>query len=358
MDVLLVLVVIIALVFDFTNGFHDTANSIATLVGTRAMAPQAAVLMAAMLNFVGAFLSLEVAATVAKGVVDLPQSEAALEVVLAGVVGAIVWNLVTWYFGLPSSSSHALIGGMVGATVMWGGPSAVHWSGVFEKVLLPSIVAPLLGVLGGLGLMYVLMRAFRNVDPRTGNKFFRRAQILTGGWLSLTHGMNDATKTMGIIALALSTSGHLDTGGEFTVPTWVIFSAASAMGLGTYAGGWKIIKTLGGKVVKMNPMQGFSASVAAAAILQTAGTYGLPVSTTQCVSGCVLGSGASKRLSAVRWTVAGDIASAWVLTLPAAAAVGALAYLLAAISPALLLAVGGGTLFALRVRIGQANVAH
>lgn len=357
MEMMLITVIIIALVFDFTNGFHDTANSIATMVGTRALDPKLAVIYAAVLNFIGALAGHEVAATVGKGIIEASASFATLQVALAGLTGAITWNIITWFYGLPSSSSHALIGGLVGAAIAQGG-TTVFWNGVMEKVLLPSLLAPTLGVIGGLTIMFILMRVAKNMDPRKGNKLFRRAQIFSGGWLSFTHGLNDAQKTMGVMMLALIAAGNVPS----TIaepPFWVKFSAALAMGLGTYAGGWKIIKTLGGKVVKMSPMQGFSASVAGAGILQLAERHGMPVSTTHCVTGCVLGAGSAKRLSSVRWTVAGEIVTAWVMTLPSAALVGAIAFALTAISPAVLLIVSGGMLIYLRVKVASGEaVAH
>ena len=354
MEIMLVMVILIALVFDFTNGFHDTANSIATVVGTRALDPKLAVLGAAILNFIGALAGHEVAATIGKGIIDATADIATLEVALAGLTGAITWNLITWFFGLPSSSSHALVGGLVGAAMAQG--KTVHWSGVTEKVLIPSLVAPILGILGGLLLMAVLMRVGRRANPRTGNKVFRRMQLFSGGWLSFVHGANDAQKAMGVMMLALIAAGNLPT--DVTEPPlWVKMSAALAMGLGTYAGGWKIIKTLGGKVVKMSPMQGFSASFAAAGILQVAERNGFPVSTTHVVTGCVLGAGSAKRLSSVRWSVAGEIVTAWVMTLPIAAAIGAIAYLLTAISPVVLLSVAGGLLVWMRVQMARSGVA-
>ena len=360
MTTTLVLVIVIAIIFDFTNGFHDTANSIATMVGTRALDPKLAVIYAAILNFAGAMAGHEVAATVGKGIIEATASIATLEVALAGLTGAIVWNIITWFYGLPSSSSHALIGGLVGAalaqgntTVIWSGPDN---SGVAGKVLIPSVLAPTLGLLGGLLFMAILMRVFVRMNPRTGNRFFRRAQIFSGGWLSFSHGLNDAQKTMGVMMLALIAAGNLPPE-VAEPPMWVKLSAALAMGLGTYAGGWKIIKTLGGKVVKMSPMQGFSASMAGASILTWAEHNGMPVSTTHCVTGCVLGAGSAKRLSSVRWTVVGEIITAWVMTLPMAGAVGAVAFFITAISPFLLVLVASGLLLALRVRMQRAGVA-
>jgi PiT family inorganic phosphate transporter len=355
MGTMLVIVIVIALVFDFTNGFHDTANSIATMVGTRALDPKIAVIYAAVLNFFGALMGHEVAATVGKGIIDAQANIATLEVALAGLTGAITWNMVTWYYGLPSSSSHALIGGLVGAAVAQGN-TTIYWSGVKDKVLIPSMLAPTLGIAGGLLLMFILMRVFRSINPQRGNAGFRRAQIFSGGWLSFSHGLNDAQKTMGVMMLALIAAGQLPESAS-EPPLWVKVSAALAMGLGTYAGGWKIIKTLGGKVVKMSPMQGFSASIAAAGILTYAERMGMPISTTHTVTGCVLGAGSAKRLSSVRWTVAGDIVTAWVLTLPSAMVVGAVAFFLTAISPWVLLMVSGGMLVGMRVQMARTGAA-
>jgi inorganic phosphate transporter, PiT family len=321
LELTLFAVVAIALFFDFTNGFHDTANSIATSVSTRALTPRAAVLSAAVLNFLGAFASFKVAATIATGIVD--QEIITLEVVLAGLVGAITWNLTTWYVGLPSSSSHALIGGMIGSAVAAEGLNVIKWEGLWEKVLIPSLLAPFLGIVVAGGLMVIVLWTIRRRAPGTVNRIFRRLQLVSGGFVAFTHGTNDAQKTMGIIALALVASGHLSP--EFErPPTWVIVSAAAAMALGTYAGGWRIIKTLGTRVAKLEPPQGFAAQTACASILWTTAHYGFPVSTTHTISGSVLGAGATTKFSAVRWGVAGNILLAWVLTIPCAAAVGAL----------------------------------
>jgi PiT family inorganic phosphate transporter len=360
MQTTLVLVIVIAIIFDFTNGFHDTANSIATMVGTRALDPKVAVIYAAILNFIGAITGHEIAATVGKGIIEATASIATLEVALAGLTGAIVWNLITWFYGLPSSSSHALIGGLVGAALAQGG-TKIFWygsdfSGVVGKVFVPSVLAPTLGLAGGLIVMAILMRVAYRADPRTGNRTFRRLQVFSGGWLSFSHGLNDAQKTMGVMMLALIAAGHLDPA-TVDPPMWVKVSAALAMGLGTYAGGWKIIKTLGGKVVKMSPMQGFSASMSAATILTAAEQFGMPVSTTHCVTGCVLGAGSAKRVSSVRWTVVGDIVTAWLMTLPIAALVGAVAYYITAISPILLVVVALVVLGILRIQLQRRGVA-
>jgi len=315
----LVAVVAVALFFDFTNGFHDTANSIATSVSTRALSPRAAVAMAAVLNFAGAFVSFKVAATIATGIVD--QDAITLDIVLAGLVGAITWNLVTWYFGLPSSSSHALIGGMIGSAVFAAGWDVVNWDGLVDKVLIPSLLAPFLGIAIAFVLILGITWLIARRSPSRINRFFRKAQLLSGGFVAFTHGTNDAQKTMGIIALALVATGNLDE--DFTrPPTWVIVSAALAMSAGTYAGGWRIIRTLGQRITKIDPPQGFAAQSACAAILWGTAHFGFPVSTTHTISGSVLGAGAVRGFSAVRWGVAGNILVAWVLTIPMAGLVG------------------------------------
>ena len=320
MELTLVAVVAVALFFDFTNGFHDTANSIATSVSTRALSPRAAVLSAAVLNIAGAFVSLKVAATIAKGIV-IPDA-ITLDVVMAGLVGAITWNLITWYLALPSSSSHALIGGVLGSSVSAAGFDVVKWGGLREKVLIPSLIAPFAGLLVAAAVMIGITWVIRHRSPSNVNRVFRRLQLVSGGFVAFTHGTNDAQKTMGIIALALVAGGHLEAGAD--PPLWVITSAALAMGAGTYAGGWRIIKTLGTRIAKLDPPQGFAAQTACASILWTTAHYGFPVSTTHTISGSVMGAGASRRLSAVRWGVAGSIVIAWVMTIPCAAAVGAL----------------------------------
>ncbi|WP_205697811.1 inorganic phosphate transporter [Conexibacter sp. SYSU D00693] len=322
-DVVLVIVVITALAFDFTNGFHDTANAVATSISTRAMSPRLAVGLAAILNFAGAFISLEVAATVAGGIVE--SDVITTQIVFGGLIGAIAWNLATWWFGLPSSSSHALIGGVVGAAFVAAGPDAVLGDGLLEKVVIPALVAPTLAFLvAGISIL-VTYRLVGRQRPGVVNRGYRLGQVITGSMFSLAHGTNDAQKTMGIITLALIASGHLDADG-FDVPFWVIFSSAAAIAAGTYSGGWRIIKTMGSRIIKMDPAQGFSAQASGAAVVLTASHLGFPLSTTHVISGGVMGAGAAKRLSAVRWGVAGNIVIAWVLTLPCAAAIGGLAY--------------------------------
>ncbi|CAB4930268.1 unannotated protein [freshwater metagenome] len=322
-DVILVIVVLTALAFDFTNGFHDTANAVATAVGTRAMSPRFAVSLAAILNFVGAFISLKVAATIGKGIVD--SGVVTPTVIFAALIGAISWNLITWWFGLPSSSSHALIGGVVGAVIAAAGTSGVEFSGLVDKVLVPGLVAPILAfVVAGLCILVAYLIAGRQ-RPGPVARGFRLGQLGTSSLFALAHGTNDAQKTMGIITLALIANGNLPSDG-FDVPTWVIISSAAAIALGTWSGGWRIIKTMGTRIIKMDPPQGFAAQGAGAAVLFSATSLGYPLSTTHVISGAVMGSGAAKSVSAVRWGIAGNILIAWILTLPAAALIGAAAY--------------------------------
>jgi inorganic phosphate transporter, PiT family len=321
-DVILVIVVGTALAFDFTNGFHDTANVVATSISTGAARPQIAIALASLLNFVGAFISIEVAATVANDVVDA--AVITPTIVFAGLIGAIAWNLVTWWFGLPSSSSHALIGGVVGSAVAAAGLDAVIAEGLVGKVLVPALVAPLLAFLVaglGIGLTYRIVGRQR---PGPVTRGFRYGQVVSGGLLALAHGTNDAQKTMGVITLALIANGTL--GANADPPLWVICSAATAIALGTYTGGWRIIRTTGSRIIKMDAAQGFSAQGAGAAVILASTHFGFPLSTTHVINGGVMGAGAGKRVSAVRWGVAGNIVVAWLLTLPAAAAIGAAAY--------------------------------
>jgi PiT family inorganic phosphate transporter len=322
-DIILVIVVATALAFDFTNGFHDTANAIATSISTRALSPRAAVTLASVLNFAGAFISLKVAATVAGGIVAA--NLITTTVIFAGLIGAIFWNLLTWWFGLPSSSSHALIGGVVGAAFAAAGSKAVLTDGLLEKVIVPAVVAPVIAFLAAGGAILITYRMVGRLRPGTVNRGYRLGQIASASLLSLSHGTNDAQKTMGIITLALIAHGNL-TGTNPDPPTWVVVSAASAIALGTYSGGWRIIRTMGSRIIKMDPAQGFAAQTGGAAVLLTAAHLGFPLSTTHSITGAVLGAGAAKRLSAVRWGLAGNIVVGWILTLPAAAAVGALTY--------------------------------
>jgi len=322
-DVILVIVVGTALAFDFTNGFHDTANAIATSVSTRAMSPRFAVALSAVLNFAGAFISLKVAATVGSGIVDA--NAITTTVVFAGLVGAIAWNLATWWVGLPSSSSHALIGGLIGSAFAANGTDVINGDEIIEKVLVPAAVAPVLAFAVAAMAILIIYRMVGRLRPGPVNRGYRLGQIISGSMFSLAHGTNDAQKTMGIITLALIAHGDLPAD-KFDVPFWVIASSAAAIALGTYTGGWRIIRTVGSRIIKMDPAQGFAAQGAGAAVVLTASHLGFPLSTTHVISGGVMGAGAAKRLSAVRWGVAGNIAVAWVLTLPAAALIGALVY--------------------------------
>ena len=324
-DVLLVLVVGTALAFDFTNGFHDTANVVATSISTRALPPRLAIALASLLNFAGAFISLAVAATVASGIVDPELVTIEPAIVFSGLIGAISWNVVTWYFGLPSSSSHALIGGVVGAAFAAQGGDAVLADGLVGKVLVPAVIAPILAfVVAGISILFCY-RIVGRLRPGPVNAGFRLGQVVSGGLLALAHGTNDAQKTMGVIVLALVSHGDVDPN-DIHVPSWVVVSAASAIALGTYAGGWRIIKTMGSRIIKMDPAQGFAAQGSGASVILAASHVGFPLSTTHTISGGVMGAGAAKRLSAVRWGVAGNIVAAWILTLPAAAGVGAGVY--------------------------------
>jgi PiT family inorganic phosphate transporter len=361
-DVILAIVIVTALAFDFTNGFHDTANVVATSISTRAMAPRVAVGFAAVLNFVGAFISLEVAATVASDVVDA--GAITPTIVFAGLVGAITWNLITWYYGLPSSSSHALIGGVVGSVVAAVGIDAVMGEGILSKVLIPALVAPVVAFAAGGIAIVICYRVLGNQRPGPVTRGFRLGQIVSGGLLALAHGTNDAQKTMGVIALALIANGNLSQGAD--PPVWVVVSAATAIALGTYSGGWRIIRTMGTRIIKMDAAQGFSAQGAGAAVILTSTHFGFPLSTTQVISGGVMGAGAGKRLSAVRWGVAGNIVVAWLLTFPAAALMGGLTYGFTRIfgmgvaGPLIVMAVGiigVAIAFARRIRQGSPVVA-
>jgi inorganic phosphate transporter, PiT family len=320
-DVLLVVVVLVALGFDFTNGFHDTANAVATSVSTRALSPRLAVLIAAVANLAGAFVTTAVAKTVGKGIIDTGLANE--KTVLAALIGAIVWNLVTWRAGLPSSSSHALIGGLVGAAIAQSGLDGVQWHGLVHSVAIPAVVAPAIAFGAAFLLLLAIYWLLVWMNPGMANRTFRLGQLVSGTWVAFTHGANDAQKTMGVIALALFEAGHLS---HFYIPTWVIVAAGLAIAAGTYAGGWRIMKTLGQRVVNMEPASGFAAQITAGATIYTATKLGYPLSTTHVISGSVLGSGATKRLSAVRWGVAGNMVGAWLLTIPAAAIVAAALY--------------------------------
>jgi inorganic phosphate transporter, PiT family len=320
-DALVVVVILTALAFDFTNGFHDTANAVATSVSTRALSPRMAVLIASVANLAGAFVTTAVAKTVGKGIVD--SNLISTETILAALLGAIAWNLLTWWFGLPSSSSHALIGGLVGAAFAQSGSEGVLWHGLAHDVVIPAILAPIIAFALAFVLMVAIYWVFRRIARGAANRGFRLGQLVSGTFMSFTHGANDAQKTMGVIALALFANGNLD---EFEIPNWVKVAAGLAIALGTYVGGWRIMRTLGQRLYKMEPENGFSAQATAGATIYAATHFGYPLSTTQVISGAVVGAGSTQRLSAVRWGVAGNIVIAWILTLPASAAVAALFY--------------------------------
>jgi PiT family inorganic phosphate transporter len=319
--VLLVVVVIVALGFDFTNGFHDTANAVATSVSTRALSPRLAVLVAAVANLAGAFVTTAVAKTVGKGIIDTGLANE--KTVLAALIGAIAWNLITWWLGLPSSSSHALIGGLVGAAIAQSGLGGVQWHGLAHSVAIPALAAPAIAFVGAFLLLLLIYWVFVWMNPGVANRTFRLGQLVSGTWVAFTHGANDAQKTMGVIALALFEAGHLS---HFYIPTWVIVAAGLAIAAGTYAGGWRIMRTLGQRVISLEPESGFAAQAMAGVTIYTATRLGYPLSTTHVISGSVMGAGATKRLSAVRWGVAGNIVFAWILTIPAAGLVAAALY--------------------------------
>jgi inorganic phosphate transporter, PiT family len=314
-------IIAVAFAFDFLNGFHDAANSIATVVSTRVLSPGHAVFWAAFFNFVAAFgFGTAVAATVGQGMVEL--SVVTYSVILAGLIGAIVWDVITWYFGLPTSSSHALFGGYAGAAVARAGFGAIIVSG-WTKTLLFIVLSPLIGLVVGLLVMTGIYWAFRNTAPARVDRWFRRLQIVSAAGYSLMHGANDAQKTMGIVTGALVTGGYLH---DFTVPIWVILLAHAAMGLGTWAGGWRIIKTMGQKITKLQPPGGFAAETGASVAIYVATLLGVGVSTTHTITGAIIGVGATRRLSAVRWGVAQQIVWAWILTIPASGLIGAACY--------------------------------
>jgi PiT family inorganic phosphate transporter len=346
-DIIVALVVIAGVSFDFTNGFHDTANAMATTIATGALPPKVAVGIAAVLNFAGAFISLSVAATVAEGIVE--SGAVTPIVVLGGLIGAISWNLTTWWFGIPSSSSHALIGGVIGSTLVATGSGAIEWEGILSKVLIPAAISPVLaGLLAAIGVsvIYFLIRKFKEDEAE---REFRWLQVASSSMVALAHGTNDAQKTMGVISLALIANGSLQGGANFTVPTWVVVICATAIAAGTYSGGWRIIKTLGTKVVEVRPPQGFGSEAIAATVILASSHVGYPLSTTQVVSGAVTGAGVGRPGAQVNWGVIRNIVAGWLLTLPAAAAASALVY-------AVIELLGGGAFGAL-VAVGLLAVA-
>jgi PiT family inorganic phosphate transporter len=320
-DVLLVLVVVVALGFDFTNGFHDTANAVATSISTRALPPRVAVGIASVANLVGAFVTTAVAKTVGSGVLDT--GLVTTKTVLAALFGAIAWNLATWWLGLPSSSSHALIGGLVGAGIAQSGLSGVQWHNLAHKVVIPAFVAPTIAFAAAFVLLIAIFWIFQRMPSNAANRTFRVGQLFSGTFMAYTHGANDAQKTMGVIALALFANGSIN---HFYIPDWVKVTAGLAIAAGTYVGGWRIMRTIGQRLYKMEPAAGFSAQATAGAVIDVATRLGYPLSTTHVISGAVLGSGSTRRFRAVRWGIAGNIVVAWFLTLPAAALVAAAFY--------------------------------
>ena len=318
--ILLICVVIAALAFDYVNGFHDTANAIATCVSTRALSIRSAILMAAVLNFAGAMVSTKVAATIGKGIVD-PQNVTQM-VVLADVLGAIVWNLITWYYGMPSSSSHAIIGGIIGSVIAHDETKALHWAGL-KNIVLSLILSPIAGIIVGFIFMVIVLNLVKNYTPHVLGKAFRRLQIVSAGFMAFSHGTADAQKSMGIIALALMSYGSIST---FHVPAWVKIACAVAMAFGTAAGGWRIIKTVGKDFVKLQPVHGFCVETASAAVIMGASAIGMPTSTTHVITSAILGVGLTRRVSAVDWGIAMRIVWAWVLTIPASSVVAFVIY--------------------------------
>ena len=325
---ILVIVVVVALAFDFTNGFHDTANAMAPSVATGALKPKPAVALSAILNLVGAFLSIEVARTVGSGIVDLTgvEGEQLMLIVLCGLTGAIVWNVLTWLFGLPSSSSHALFGGLIGATIAALGVSGVLWGGVTQKILIPALFAPVIAGAVAFAGTWLVHRVTRTISDRAAKGSFRWGQIGAASLMSLAHGTNDAQKTMGVIFLALVAHGSLDASAD--MPLWVRVACALAIALGTYTGGWRVIRTLGKGIVDISPRQGMSADFSSASIILTSSHLGLPLSTTHVASGSVIGSGLARDDVTVRWAIARRMLVAWLITLPAAGAVGAVCLLI------------------------------
>ena len=320
---LLAVIVLVALVFDFTNGAHDCANAIATVVSTKVVTPRFAVGAAALLNLGGALLGTEVAKTLGSGIVLPHVVEGSHVLVLAALVGAIAWNCITWYYGIPSSSSHALIGGLIGAAVADEGFGALNVSGIVDKVLIPLVGSPLAGYIAGFLIMWLIYWIFGHVHRSKVNWTFRHLQLVSAGFMATSHGLNDAQKTMGIVTLALVIFGEID---SVEVPLWVKLACAGAMALGTAVGGWKIVKTMGHRIFKLEPVHGFAAESSAALVITGASLLGAPVSTTHTISACIFGGGSTKRLSAVRWNVAGSLLVAWTLTLPAAGIVGFISY--------------------------------
>ena len=318
------LVVALAMGFNYTNGFHDAANAIATSVSTRALTPRIALGMAAVANLFGAFLGTKVAKTVGSGIIDAPAGKVGLTICAAGLVGAIAWNMLTWWYGLPSSSSHALIGGLGGAAIA--ASSTVHWTAVFEKVILPMIASPIVGLIVGYLVMTLILWVFRNGHPGRVSRNFRYAQTVSAAAMAFGHGMQDAAKTAGVVVLAL-TVGGFHAAGDDSIPLWVLVASALVISAGTYAGGWRIRRTLGRRIIHLDPPQGFAAETTAAAVLYVATATGAPISTTHAITSAIMGVGSTKSIKAVRWGVAKNIVGAWVFTFPGAGIVAAGSYL-------------------------------
>jgi len=316
------IVIALAMGFNYTNGFHDSANAIATSVSTRALTPRVALLMAAVANLFGAFFGKKVADTVGKGIIDPPQGTIGLIIVAAALIGAIGWNLLTWWYGLPSSSSHALIGGLAGAALA--AEATVKWAGIFQKVIIPMVLSPIVGICLGYVVMTGILWLFRRAQPGKVSRGFRYAQSASAAAMAFGHGLQDAAKSAGVVVLALTVGGY-HTGG--TVPLWVLLMSAVVISLGTYAGGWRIMRTLGRRIIHLDPPQGFASETTAASILYVAGlVFGAPISTTHTITSAIMGVGSTKRLSAVRWGVAGNIVGAWVLTFPGAGLAAAVCF--------------------------------
>ncbi len=323
-DLGVVIVIAMAMGFNYTNGFHDAANAIATSVSTKALTPRVALIMAAIMNLVGSFFGAKVAATVGKGIVTLPTGTESLVVVFAALTGAIAWNLLTWWFGLPSSSSYALIGGLVGATLVFSA-TAVDWAGVWHKVVVPMVVSPVVGFVIAYVFMLAILWGFRRAAPSRVTRGFRMAQTVSAAAMAFGHGLQDAAKTIGIVVLALVVGGYQS---DYSIPIWVFFLTAAVLSAGTYAGGWRIMRTLGRRIIHVGPPQGFAAETTASSILYVAGVgYGVPISTTQTITSAIMGVGATKGLAAVRWGVARDIVIGWVLTFPGAGIIAAVTFL-------------------------------
>jgi len=321
--IVLIIIILLAVIFEYINGFHDSANAVATVVSTKALTPRRAIIYAAVLNLGGALLGTHVAKTIGGGIVDT--GSVTQTVIACALIGAIIWNLFTWYYGIPSSSSHALIGGLIGAAMMHSGFKVVKITGLVEKVLIPMVTSPMLGIFVGFTIMLLFLWIFLKSNPELVNRNFKKLQLISSGFLALSHGSNDAQKTMGIITLLLLSSGYID---KMEVPLWVILLCATTMAFGTMAGGWKIIKTMGSKIIKVKPIHGFAAEVSSASIILTASHFGIPVSTTHIISTSIMGVGSTQRASAVRWGIVGNIVTAWVVTIPACMFMSALSYII------------------------------